>query len=51
MPVAEKKKRTKMGVERARYERADEESEGRRLRRKIRTTECTTAAPIPWIRF
>ena len=39
MPVADKKKRTKMGVERARYARADEESEGRWFRRKIGTTD------------
>jgi len=28
MPVAHKKKRTKMGMERARYVKADEESKG-----------------------
>jgi len=46
MPAADKKKRTTMGVERARYTRAEEESEGGRLRRKIGTTKCA-AAPIP----
>lgn len=53
MPATDKKKRTATGVERVeRYTRAEEEnSEGGRLRRKIGTTECTTAASIPWIRF
>lgn len=53
MPATDKKKRTAMGVERVeRYTRAGEEnSEGGRRRRKIGTTECTTAASIPWIRF
>lgn len=47
MPAAEKKKTTTMGVERARCPRAKESGGGGRLRRKIGTTECTTAAPIP----
>lgn len=51
MPATEKKKGTTMGVERVRYMRAKEKSAAARLQRKMGTTECTTAAPIPWIRF
>lgn len=46
MPATDKKKRTTMGVERARYTRAKEKSGGARFQRKMGTTECTTAAPI-----
>lgn len=47
MPAADRKKRPTIGVERARYTRAEKESRGGgQLRRKIGTTEYTTAVPI-----
>lgn len=46
------KRKDLLRVKRTRYTRAKEKSGGGwQLRRKIGTTECTTAAPIPWIRF